>query len=200
MANIIRIKRSNVQGKHPTPDDLDFGELAINTYDGKLFLKKQEGSSTPEIISIGEVGYTGSQGSQGDIGYTGSRGDVGYTGSAFGGDYVESISAGTGISVQNNSGTGSTPEISIGQDVSPTSSVTFAEINLNAGGSIIFDDYTSQNTRASKLYTNADIDNGLDLNTLMAGDYYYDDIGASIYLVISNTNDGIELQDLTIRA
>lgn len=36
----IKIRRSSVSGKIPTTGDLDLGELAINTYDGRLFLKK----------------------------------------------------------------------------------------------------------------------------------------------------------------
>jgi hypothetical protein len=37
MASIVKIKRSSVQGKRPTSDDIQAGELALNTRDGKLF-------------------------------------------------------------------------------------------------------------------------------------------------------------------
>jgi hypothetical protein len=37
MANVIRVKRSGDEGA--TPSDLDFGELAINYNDGKIFYK-----------------------------------------------------------------------------------------------------------------------------------------------------------------
>ena len=40
MASNIRIKRSAVANKVPTTSDLSLGELAINFYDGKLFLKQ----------------------------------------------------------------------------------------------------------------------------------------------------------------
>lgn len=43
MANKVQVKRSAVAGKIPTTTDIDLGELAINTYDGKLFLKKNVG-------------------------------------------------------------------------------------------------------------------------------------------------------------
>ena len=79
MANNIKLKRSAVPGKMPTTTDLALGELAVNTYDGKVFLKKNNG--TESIISLGEIGYTGSQGV---AGYTGSQGSIGYTGSAGG--------------------------------------------------------------------------------------------------------------------
>jgi hypothetical protein len=46
--NLIRLKRSNVQGKAPTVTDIDYGELAINTYDGYIYLKRN-GSAGEEI-------------------------------------------------------------------------------------------------------------------------------------------------------
>lgn len=54
MANTIQVKRSAVAGKAPTTSDLALGELAINTYDGKLFLKKDNG--TESVIEIGAGG------------------------------------------------------------------------------------------------------------------------------------------------
>jgi hypothetical protein len=42
MANKIQIKRSSTAGKAPVAADLDAGEFAINTNDGKLFLKKDD--------------------------------------------------------------------------------------------------------------------------------------------------------------
>ena len=51
MANIVKIKRSAVQGKVPVIADLQLGELALNTFDGKLFTKKDNG--TVSIIEIG---------------------------------------------------------------------------------------------------------------------------------------------------
>jgi len=51
MANTIKIKRSAVSGKTPTTAQLDLGELAVNTYDGKLYTKKDDG--TASVIEIG---------------------------------------------------------------------------------------------------------------------------------------------------
>jgi hypothetical protein len=39
----IRIKRSDVEGKRPQNADLELGELSINTYDARLFAKKDTG-------------------------------------------------------------------------------------------------------------------------------------------------------------
>jgi len=54
MALKIELKRSSVPGKVPTTTELALGELAINTYDGKLFLKKNvSGAETIVDISSG---------------------------------------------------------------------------------------------------------------------------------------------------
>lgn len=50
MANKVLVKRSAVPGKVPTTSDLDLGELGVNTYDGKLYIKKDAG--TPTIIDL----------------------------------------------------------------------------------------------------------------------------------------------------
>ena len=53
MASKIQIKRSTVPGKMPTTAQIDLGELAINTRDGKLFLKRDNGNGTYTIVEIG---------------------------------------------------------------------------------------------------------------------------------------------------
>jgi hypothetical protein len=47
----IKIRRSSVQDKSPNTTDLALGELAINTYDGKLFLKKSV-NGTESIVTL----------------------------------------------------------------------------------------------------------------------------------------------------
>lgn len=53
MANKLLIKRSSVAAKVPATTDLDLGEIGVNTYDGKLFIKKDNG--TASIVEIGAV-------------------------------------------------------------------------------------------------------------------------------------------------
>ena len=48
---VIKIKRSSVQNNAPTAAQLELGELALNTYDGKLFTEINDGS-----VSIVEIG------------------------------------------------------------------------------------------------------------------------------------------------
>lgn len=51
MANVIKIKRSAVQGKVPLTTDLQLGELAVNTYDGRLYTLKNDGTNA--VVRIG---------------------------------------------------------------------------------------------------------------------------------------------------
>lgn len=46
----IQLKRSAVAGKVPTTAQLSLGELAVNTNDGRLFLKKDDG--TEEVVEL----------------------------------------------------------------------------------------------------------------------------------------------------
>ena len=48
----IKLKRSATAGKIPLTTDLDLGEIAINTYDGKLYIKKDVGG-TESIVLVG---------------------------------------------------------------------------------------------------------------------------------------------------
>ena len=51
MANTIKLKRSAVSGKVPTTSDLQLGEIALNTYDGKAYMLKDDG--TQSVVQIG---------------------------------------------------------------------------------------------------------------------------------------------------
>jgi hypothetical protein len=63
MAQIIKLKRSLVQGSKPTTSDLSAGELAINVYDGKVFLRKSGSADTVQEVLTndysGAVNLTG---------------------------------------------------------------------------------------------------------------------------------------------
>jgi hypothetical protein len=51
MAAPIRIKRSAVPGKVPGLADVELSELAINTYDGRLYTRQDDG--TAKIVGLG---------------------------------------------------------------------------------------------------------------------------------------------------
>ena len=58
MAATVLHKRSATSGGTPTTSDLSLGEIGVNTYDGKLFVKKSV-SGTESIIEIGASGGAG---------------------------------------------------------------------------------------------------------------------------------------------
>ncbi len=58
MSTPIKIKRSAVQGKVPTTGDLQLGELALNTYDGKLYTKKSA-AGVDTIVDLSAGGSSG---------------------------------------------------------------------------------------------------------------------------------------------
>ena len=69
----IKLKRSSVAGKAPVVGDLELGELALNTHDGKLYTKKNNG--TESIVEIGGGAVTSVAGKTGAV--TLAKADVG---------------------------------------------------------------------------------------------------------------------------
>lgn len=109
MATPIRIKRSAVAGKKPTQEQLQLGELALNFYDGKVFLKQDTGGVgiATRVIAINsnEVGNTFFVHKNGDDNDTGLAEDRAFltikkaAGIATAGD---TIVVGAGRYVENN--------------------------------------------------------------------------------------------------
>jgi len=56
MSNLLKLKRSNVPGRLPQLGDLVLGELAVNTYDGRLFIKTNVNGSE-SIVTISNNYY-----------------------------------------------------------------------------------------------------------------------------------------------
>jgi len=52
------------------------------------------------------------------------------------GDYVQNLTAGTGVTLSNNSGESATPTVAIGQDVATSASVTFAHVSAPLTGNV----------------------------------------------------------------
>ena len=73
MAQVVKLKRSSVEGKTPTTTNLELGELSINTHDGRAFLKKNDGSDSIEHLittnsqTTGSIELVGSITASGDI-------------------------------------------------------------------------------------------------------------------------------------
>jgi hypothetical protein len=69
---LLKFKRSAVPAKIPSIADLALGELAINTYDGKVYTKKDDG--TASIVEVGgnSNGITTITSTDGSVTVTGS--------------------------------------------------------------------------------------------------------------------------------
>ena len=60
MAQTVKLKRSSVAKKVPTTSDLELGELAMNTVDGKVYFEKNDGSPSVQTILTTSSQTTGS--------------------------------------------------------------------------------------------------------------------------------------------
>jgi hypothetical protein len=126
-ANVVKFKRSAVAGKVPATADLALGELALNTYDGRIYLKKSV-ASVESIVTIQQVtagtGVAVSTGGVVSIGQSvATTADVTFNSVSFP-DETTQTTAWTGI-LQDPTYSGSS---SIGN-------VTPAPLNLNNTGS-----------------------------------------------------------------
>jgi hypothetical protein len=133
MANTIVLKRSATPGKVPTTSQLALGEIAINTNDGLIYIKKDDGV-TASVVQIG--GVTSVNGETGSV--TIDTGDITENGNLFftNARARAALSAGSGITY--NSSTGA---ISTTQTLTTSGSPTFAGLtltgNMGITGSII---------------------------------------------------------------
>ena len=96
---ILKYKRSAVPSKVPSIADLNLGELAINTYDGKLYVKKDNG--TQSIVQVGAGAGSGVQT------ITSTDGSVAISGTATDVNLSVSVAAATNtilLPVRNNTG------------------------------------------------------------------------------------------------
>ena len=79
MAVNIKLKRSNVSGQIPSSSQLELGEIALNTRDGKAFMKKFDGS----VIEIGAVSTSSISASYADTaGFAFTAGSSSYSNTA----------------------------------------------------------------------------------------------------------------------
>ena len=76
----------------------------------------------------------------------------------------------------------------------------FDTVTINQDGSLTFGDGSEQVTKAPRIYTNADAESGLSLDDMVPGDYYYDDISESIFIMIDTGYGYNDFLDLTVRA
>jgi hypothetical protein len=82
MSSIVQLKRSALSGKVPGTGSLNLGELALNTYDGKIFFRRSGSTDTIQEVVTTNVVNTGS---------------VTLTGTLNAGSIVGSITASNGV-------------------------------------------------------------------------------------------------------
>ena len=128
MANTIVLKRSSTPGKVPTTSQLALGEIGINTYDGLIYIKKDDGAVS--VVQIGGVTSVNTQTGSVVLSTTDvAEGTAQYFTNA---RARSALSAGTGISY--NSSTGA---ISTAQNLSTAGTPEFAGMTLTGGISSI---------------------------------------------------------------
>lgn len=129
MANVLKVKRSAVAGKIPTTTDLQLGELAINTNDGKLFIKKDDG--TEAVVEVGAGGAALTTKAQFDAACTDD--DFAYTGTANTFTHDQVIN---GVTVGKGAGTPAVPAypnvvIGVGSSAASTSAMMNVAIGID---------------------------------------------------------------------
>lgn len=129
---IIKIKRSSVQGKQPGVADLPLGELALNTYDGRLYVSKSTDSGvTTSIVNVSGIQIQ-DEGSA--VGYANT---INFVGS---GVTVLSITNGVGIVSVSSGGGGGGASVSISTVAPSTPTAGDLWYNNNLGRTFIYYD------------------------------------------------------------
>lgn len=139
----VKYKRSAVSGKVPTVADLNLGEFGINTFDGKLYMKKDDG--TQSIIEIGAGGGGGGSGTVTSVAASG-----GTTGLTFSGSPITTSGTLTlgGTLAVTNGGTGATTASSARANLGAAASGANSDITSLSGitGGIGTADYVQFDT------------------------------------------------------
>ncbi len=90
MATVIQFKRSSTQNALPTTSDLSLGELAVNTYHGRFYTEKNDGSaaivevgSNPKTLTINDaITFPTADGSSGQMLTTNGSGTLSFSAAA----------------------------------------------------------------------------------------------------------------------
>ena len=88
MAQTIKLKRSATAGAEPTPSQLELGEVAINTYDGKMYIKKSV-AGTESIVEIS--GGDSGTGIIDEFLYTATAGQTAFSGNDDNSDFLSYV-------------------------------------------------------------------------------------------------------------
>ena len=155
MATVIQFKRSSTQNDVPATSDLSLGEVAINTYHGRMYTEKNDGSaaiveigSNPKTFQINDaITFPTSDGSSGQVLKTNGSGTLSF-GSV----------GGSGLTIYKYSITGNTTAITGNDDDSNSLSYTPGNEQVYLNGVKLVDggaDYTATNATTVTLAANA---------------------------------------------
>jgi hypothetical protein len=199
----LKLRRSNVQGKTPTTESIDFGEIALNTYDGLAYMKKS-GSNGIEVVPIGYSSGSFSGNFTGT--FTGSlQGTASWARNALTASYTPGLSTnGTQYYVPVWTDTGSLGTSSLYDDGSVVKSVyggndiglklDFANNVYRIGGQSLFAQISDLGLLGGNfsLYSpNAGIDNGI----LIAYTDTFNAIISNVFLGdFNNTGNGVNFR------
>jgi hypothetical protein len=64
---VVKLKRTAVEGKVPNTSNIELGELAINTFDGRIFFEKDNGTPSIQQVVTTDSQTTGSLNIFGDV-------------------------------------------------------------------------------------------------------------------------------------
>lgn len=154
MASVIQLKRSSTQNATPSTSDLSLGELAVNTYHGRLYTEKDDGSaavvevgSNPASLTINDaITFPTSDGSNGQLLSTDGSGTLSFT-----------DAPSTGVVTFTYSVTGDQTLFSGNDDNGASLSYTLGleQVFLNGIKLVVGDDYARTSTSSITLQANA---------------------------------------------
>lgn len=154
MASVIQLKRSSTQNATPATSDLSLGELAVNTYHGRLYTEKDDGSaavvevgSNPASLTINDaITFPTSDGSNGQLLSTDGSGTLSFT-----------DAPSTGVVTFTYSVTGDQTLFSGNDDNGASLSYTLGleQVFLNGIKLVVGDDYARTSTSSITLQANA---------------------------------------------
>lgn len=183
---LMKFKRSAVPAKVPSIADLALGELAINTYDGKLFLKKNDG--TESIVEIGSGGGGGGSGTVTSVAASGGTTGLTFSGSPITTSGTLTLGGTLGIS---NGGTGGTTATAARANLSAAvlgangdiTSLTGITGGISSPDFVQFDTAATVTTATGRLYFNTG-EGGLSY-TLLGGNVVQE-VGQSQQVLVYN--------------
>jgi hypothetical protein len=154
MATVIQFKRSSTQNAAPGTGDLALGELAVNTYHGRFYTEKNDGSaavvevgSNPSSLTINDaITFPTSDGTNGQLLSTNGSGTLSFTNAPS-----------TGVTTFTYSVTGNQTLFSGNDDNGASLSYTLGleQVYLNGIKLVVGDDYARTSTSSITLQATA---------------------------------------------